>query len=329
MKAAILSHANDADWLASLETADASSGSMGEDDFERFLFQALPAKWHLMFNNADLQTKTLKMLGSQRDIDPCQTILVSLERIPALSASLPSSFKEFLFAAVKATALDRFTTVIMHCASKGFAATHPPLRPTVRGMFRVQEVLTNYLQYCPKPLVDPCYFSGIYDAFFDQLVQGAEAELVREVLDASLVNNKTKYMFAALFAHWTPVLSEALSKLLATVAVDCDSMILKLVEYFHETSSCGPASALSVLGMFAGPKSLDLLTIRRLAETRHFGIREAKLVVSFFRLLAQTRGSAAKVIFTVCCEVWGAQSFAAIAGIGQHKCKILFEVLLI
>lgn len=320
MESAILMvHSNDAEWSKSVHQFLSSlKNTLTEDFLSQFFFRLLPAKWPAVARDHDLKELVLNSASSS-SIDPCSMLLTVIERLPLTPAVsvFRDPFKELMLQIVTGLVLSqaRVSSILRH--SLDDSAAHPPMDAVIKGIFRVQEVVTNYLGYCPKVVADPVYFGVVYRSFFS--LERMSASLTAAMLQNGLLYNKLQYCFSELFKAWDSSLKEKLLTAVKTLSeVNLDSVILKTFEYFHEKRDCSKEIALDILVALC-PKNIELLTVKKLIESKYFTMREANLLLEFLHLT--TPADRAKALFAVCTESWGNKNFTLIAPFAQQRCK--------
>ena len=322
----LILHSNDAEWPIKIEEFLLNQhGEVTEEFLSQLFFRVMASKWPLIVRNAKLKEILIKSADLQ-NIHPCSMASIIIEKIPLISAVniFNDNFKELIFQIVNSLVLtkSRIETIINHCNCED-SILHPPIKIIIKGLFRLQEILTNYLAYCPKTLIDPVYLDKIYSAFVN--LPTLNSELTSNILQNSILYNKMTYLFSSLIQNWNTPLKDKFLIPLSTIKsfseVNFDVVILKIFDYFHENKTCSKEIALELLEIFS-PAKIDLSTIRRLSESKYFDIREASLFLYY--LYKTTPPSNTQIIFSICSEAWGNRSLTLIAPLSQHRCNLFY-----
>jgi len=314
-------HSNDIEWAKNTQQyLSDPNNNFTEDFLSQLYFRILPSRWPLISRNTTLKELILQT-ASCPYIDPCSMLLTVIERLPLIPTVFVfrDSFKELILQIVVNLLLSesRINLLMQHCTED--STSHPPTDIIIRGMFRVREILTNALGYCPKVLADPVYYGTLYRIFFN--LTTFNSTLTSFILQNGIVYNKLQYCFPELFKAWNLSLKDKLKMAVKELSeVNLDTVILKIFEYFHSTNDCSKELALNVLKAFC-PQDLELLTIKKLMESKHFSIREANLLLDFLYVI--TPMDKIKVLFTACSDTWGNKNFAIIAPYNQQRCKFI------
>jgi len=326
-------HLPDSEWQKSaIEFCTSHTKNLlTDDEISILFFKILPLKWPIIYANPELKNNLIKYAENLTNFDPCYLILFGLERIPNIPHILirKDEFKQFLCEFIKTLIFDKknLQKIILHCKENIDNFNHPNTKMVLKSYFKIQTILLNFLGFCPKELCDPIYYGNFYKMVIENIDENYE-EFIKEIIEISLNFNKIDYFFLSLSENWNEILQNKLINLFKkNIDLNTDSLIFKLFEFLHIQD----AHSDELINLFSNlALSLDSLTFRKIFESKHFTISDAKRVLKF---LEKTVSEADKLkIFTICAEIFGEPSFSILAPISQHKCifeNIIWKLYLI